>query len=420
LHTLTTLDNGLRLITCKMPHTRSVSIVLFIGAGVCYETDDEVGVSHFIEHLCFKGTKRRPSSKAISEAIEGVGGILNGATDKELTVVWCKVASQYLSHALDVLFDIVRNSRFHIRDIDKERQVIIEEINMSLDSPQQRVDMMIDELLWDGQPLGRDCAGRKESILYLAKPQINKYFQKHYLPNNCVVSIAGNVEQKEVTDLVRKCSADWQPYKLPQRFSTDMKQKHPKMRVEIRDTEQVNLCIGVLGPSLLHPDRFALDLLSVVLGEGMSSRLFIEIRENQGLAYDIGTCTTHFIDSGAFYVSAGVDPKRLNDALISISDQLSKIKDGVTKEELRRARELAKGRLLLALEDSRIVANWFGAQEILLDRILPVDEVISLIDNITSKDLERVAHQVIINRKLNLAVVGPVGDEKELSNILKM
>ena len=420
MHTLTTLDNGLRLITSEMPHTRSVSIVFFIGAGVCYETDNEAGISHFIEHLCFKGTKRRQSSKEISEAIESVGGVLNGATDKELTVVWCKVASQHLNRALDVLTDLLRNSRFGMKDINRERQVIIEEINMSLDSPQQRVDMLIDELLWYGQPLGRDSAGKKDSVLCLTRSQIVKYFRKHYLPNNIVVSVAGNIEQKKVGDLIRRYLGNWEPSALPQRFSTSTKQKMPGVRVEIRDTEQVNLCLGVHGPSLLHPDRFAVDLLSIVLGEGMSSRLFIEIRENQGLAYDIGTCTAHFIDSGAFYVIAGVDPKRLNDVLSSIIGQFSRIRDGVTKKELSKAKELAKGRLLLALEDSRIVANWFGAQEMLNGRILTVDEVISLIDSITIEDLRRVAQQLFISEKLNLAVVGPVEQKRELAKILKL
>ena len=419
MHQKITLDNGLGLITSEMPHTRSVSIVFFIGVGVCYETDAEAGVSHFIEHLCFKGTPKRQTSKEISEAIEGIGGVLNGGTDKELTVFWCKVANQHFNRAIDVLVDLLRNSCFDPKDINRERQVIIEEINMSLDSPQQRVDMIIDELIWPGQPLGRDSAGKKECIARLSREHLLNYFRSHYLPNNTVVSIAGNIDQRKVQTAIRRYLGTWKEGKSAARFPTRTKQRMPKVHVEKRDTEQVNLCLGVQGLSLLHPDRFAIDLLSLVLGEGMSSRLFVEIRENQGLAYDIGSCTAHFMDSGAFFVSAGVEPGRLNDALRSILRELSKVRKGVLEKELDKAKELAKGRLLLALEDSRVVANWFGAQEILTNRILTIDEVISTIDAITTEDLRRVAQQLFIAKKLNLAVVGPVGNEVQLAKMLK-
>lgn len=420
MHQKFTFDNGLRLITSEMPHTRSVSIVFFIGAGVCYETDAEAGVSHFAEHLCFKGTKQRQTSKEISEAIESVGGVLNGGTDKELTVFWCKVASQHFDEAVDVLVDLLRNSRFDPKDINRERQVIIEEINMSLDSPQQRVDMLIDELLWPEQPLGRDSAGKKETIANLRRQQLRNYFHKHYLPNNTVISIAGNIEQEEVQNIIHKQVGNWKPGIVAPRFPSNLKRETSNVRVETRDTEQVNLCLGVHGLSLLHPDRFVVDLLSMVLGEGMSSRLFIEIRENQGLAYDINSCTAHFMDSGAFFVSAGVDPKRLNDALQSILNELSKIRDGVSERELNKAKELAKGRLLLALEDSRIVANWFGAQEMLTSHILTVDDVISVIDTIKPDDLRRVSQQLFTSKKLNLAIVGPVDKDEQLAKMLKI
>lgn len=419
MHQKIILDNGLRLITSEMTHTRSVSIVFFIGAGVCYEIDAEAGVSHFIEHLCFKGTKERKTSKEISEAIEGIGGVLNGGTDKELTVFWCKVASQHFDQAVDVLVDLLRNSRFEPKDINRERQVIIEEINMSLDSPQQRVDMLIDELLWPEQPLGRDSAGKKETIANLRRQQLSDYFHKHYLPNNTVISIAGNIEQENVQKIIRSQIGNWKPGVVASRFPSKMNQNTPKVRVENRDTEQVNLCLGVHGLSLLHPDRFVVDLLSMILGEGMSSRLFIEIRENQGLAYDINSCTAHFMDSGAFFISAGVDPNRLNDTLQSIVKELAKIRDGVSEKELGKVKEMAKGRLLLALEDSRIVANWFGAQEMLTSRILTVDDVISVIDTITTDDLRRVAQQLFTSEKLNLALVGPVDNEEQLVKILK-
>lgn len=403
-----------------MPHTHSISIVFFIGAGTCYETDSESGISHFIEHLCFKGTTKRRTSKEISEAIEGTGGILNGGTDKELTVFWCKVARQHFTLALDVLIDLIRNSRFDVRDIDRERQIIIEEINMSLDSPQQRVDMLIDELLWPGQPLGRDSAGKKEIIANMTQRQILDFFYKHYLPNNAVLSIAGNIKQEQVKDILTQYLHNWDKGKAAIHFPSNPIQEIPCLRVENRRTEQVNLCLGIHGLPITHPDRFAVDLLSVILGEGMSSRLFIEIRENLGLAYDINSCTAHFRDSGALFITAGVDPGRLNNALMSILSQLSKIKDGVDEVELNRAKELGKGRLLLAMEDSRVVANWLGGQEILTGHILTVDEVVSLIEAVTTEDLMRVAVQLLSSEKLNLAAVGPVKKEKQLAKLLKL
>ena len=380
----------------------------------------ESGISHFIEHLCFKGTAKRQTSKEISEAIEGTGGVLNGGTDKELTVFWCKVAKQHFNLALDVLIDLTRNSRFDVKDIDRERQIIMEEINMSLDSPQQRVDMLIDELLWPGQPLGRDSAGKKEIIASMTQRQILDFFHKHYLPNNAVLSIAGDIKQEQVKDILNQYLHSWNPDKSASRFPSSTRQEMPRLRVESRRTEQVNLCLGIHGLPITHPDRFAVDLLSVILGEGMSSRLFIEIRENLGLAYDINSCTAHFRDAGAFFITAGVDPKRLDNALISILGQLSKLKDGVDKDELNRAKELGKGRLFLAMEDSRIVANWLGGQEILTGQILTVDEVVSLIEAVTTEDLKRVARQLLSSEKLNLAVVGPVKKEKALAKMLKL
>lgn len=414
------LDNGLHLLTSEMPHTHSVSIVFFVAAGTCYETESEVGISHFIEHLCFKGTTKRQTSKEISEAIEGIGGILNGGTDKELTVLWCKVASQHFNLALDVLVDLIRNSRFDTKDINRERQVIIEEINMSLDSPQQRVDMLIDELLWSGQPLGRDSAGKKEVVANLTRQQILDFFYKHYLANNTVLSIAGDIKHEQVEDILNQYLSDWKPDKLSPRFPSIIQQETSRLKIVARNTEQVNLCLGMPGLSVSHPDRFAVDLLSVILGEGMSSRLFIELRENQGLAYDIGSCAAHFIDSGAFFISAGVDPKRLNNALTSILNQLSRLKEGISEAELGRAKELAKGRLLLAMEDSRLVANWLGAQEILTGRILTVEDIVSFIEAVTIEDLLRIAQQLMTSEKLNLAAVGPVKNEKFLAKILRL
>jgi len=420
VHQQSTLSNGLRLITSGMPHTRSVSIVFFIGVGGRYEAESEAGVSHFVEHLCFKGTEKRRSSKEISEAIEGVGGIINGGTDKEITTFWCKVASQHFPLALDVLVDLLRNPRFDAEDIARERQIIIEEINMGLDFPRQRVDMLIDELLWPAQPLGRDVAGSKETITAMTRQQILDSFSHHYIPNNAVVSVAGDIEPELVQDSLNQALGDWRPKKVLAGFPADDSQEKVRLHIEFRDTEQVQLCLGVPGLSLLHPDRFAVDLLSIVLGEGMSSRLFTEIRERQGLAYDINSYADHFTDSGAVIVHAGVDPSRFQSALRAILDQLAQLKEPISETEFVKAKELAKGRLLLSLENSGNVAAWLGAQEMLTNHILTVDEVISLVDSVTAQDLKRVAQQLLIGQRLNLAVVGPVKEEERTAEMLKL
>ena len=419
MHQKITLGNGLRLITSSMPHSRSVSVVFFLGVGSSYESDSEAGISHFIEHLCFKGTEKRRTSKEISEAIEGVGGMINGGTDKEMTTFWCGVPVRHFLLTLDVLVDLLRNSRFDAEEIDRERQVIIEEINMCLDSPRQRVGMLIDELLWPGQPLGRDVAGDKQTVTALTRQQMLGFFSCHYLPNNTVVSIAGDIEQEQVQDIMSQALGDWMPDKISARSPNNGKQEAPGLRVEFRDIEQVHLCLGFPALSLFHPDRFAVDLLSVVLGEGMSSRLFIEIRERQGLAYDIHSYVDHYTDSGAVTIHAGVDPGRVDNALRAILDQLSEIKEGVAETELNRAKEMAKGRLLLGLESNRNVAAWLGAQEILTNRILTVDDVTSLVEAVTTEDLGRVAQQFFNGEKLNLAIVGPVREEEPLAKLLK-
>jgi predicted Zn-dependent peptidase len=420
MHQKITLNNGLRLITSSMPHTRSVSIVFFVGVGPRYEVESQAGISHFIEHLCFKGTEKRRSSKEISEAIESVGGVLNGGTDKELTTFWCRVSSQHFLLALDVLVDLLRNSRFEARDIDQERQIIIEEINMSLDSPRQRVAMLMDELLWPRQPLGRDIAGNKETVTALTHRQMLDFFSKHYLPNNTVVSIAGDIEPEQAPDIINQALGDWRPNNVVPGFPSNSSQEAARLHTEFRDTEQVNLCLGVPGPSFFHSDRYAVDLLSIILGEGMSSRLFIEIREQQGLAYDIHSYADHFADSGAFIIHAGVDPGRVDEALKAIISQLTQLKQHISEAELNKAKEIGKGRLLLSLENSRNVAAWFGAQEILTNRILTADEVMSLVEAVTIEDLKRVAQQLLTDEKLNLAIVGPVKKEEPLAKLLKL
>jgi len=415
-----TLANGLRVITSAMPYTRSVSVVFFIGAGPRYESDSYAGVAHFVEHLCFKGTQKRKSAREISEAIESVGGMLNGGTDKELTSFWCRVPSRYLDLAVDVLVDIMCNPRFEMGDIERERQVIIEEINMSLDSPRQRVAMLIDELLWPGQPLGRDIAGSKETVASLTRQQIMEFYQGHYLSNNVVASVAGDIDQKRAEDVIAQAVDGWRSGDVFAGFSSTGVAEQNRVNIEFRETEQLQICLGVPGVSIFHPDRYAIDLLSIIMGEGMSSRLFLRLREERGLAYEIHSYADHFTDTGAFIVHAGVDPEHGEAAVRAIVEELIAITEDVTQSELDKAKEIAKGRLVLSLENSRAVAGWLGVQELLTKRILSVDEVIALVEAVTTEDLKRVARVLFTSGRFSLAAVGPVKNEDLLVKALNV
>lgn len=416
----TTLDNGLRVITVNMPHTHSVSICIFIGVGSRYETDAEAGVSHFIEHLLFRGTAKRATAKVISETIEGLGGILNGGTDKELTLYWCKVAQTHFELALDVLADMLLHSKFNPQDIEKERQIIIEEINMSKDSPAQRVDMLIDGLLWSKHPLGRDIAGSKESVAAITRDTMLNYQQGQYLPDNTVVTIAGNVQHQQIVTAVSQVLGNWTSQRERAAYSAYKEQPAHRLYVETKDTEQAHLCLALPGLSLFHPGRFTLDLLNVILGGGMGSRLFTEIRDKLGLAYSIHSYAEHFLDSGSVTVSAGVDPKNLSTVIKAILEQLSLLRETVPESELSKAKELSKGRLLLSMEDSRSVASWVGGQEILTERILSIDQVVSIIDAITADELKQLARELLVGSQLRLAVVGRVTEDEPLEELLKL
>ena len=382
---------------------------------------EQAGLSHFVEHLCFKGTERRPTAKELSETIDGVGGILNGGTDKELTVYWAKVARPHFLLALDLLVDMLRNSKFDPVDMENERKVIIEELNMSMDSPQSRVDMLIDEVIWPAQPLGRDVAGSKETVAAIDRNMILDYQSTHYLPSNTVVGVAGDISHNEVVDSVTAVLGDW-PDGVPGTwFPVDNGQDTSRLVAEQRKTEQVHLCLAVRGIWHMHPDRFILDLLNLILGEGMSSRLFLEIRERRGLAYEVHSHVSHFHDSGSVNIYAGVDPKRVEDAIEAILMEWVKLREEqVSEAEITKAKELGKGRLMLRMEDTRSVAGWMGGQELLMGHILTVDEAISILDAVTASDLQRVARELFLSNKLCLALVGPSRKERRLERLLKL
>jgi len=417
----TTLDNGLRIVTSQVPTSRSVCLCFFLGIGSRYEDATETGISHFVEHLCFKGTKSRPTSREVCLAIEGVGGMLNGGTDKEATVYWCKVALPHFSLALDVIVDMLRCSSFVASDVEKERGIIMEEVALSRDIPGQLVDLIIDEIIWPNQPLGRDVAGIRETITTMDRQRLLDHWGKYYVPGNTVVTVAGDLEHQAVLDKITQALGNWSGRQRHSFQPADNEQNGPRLRVEARDIEQTHLCLALRGLSANHPDRFALDLLNVVLGEGMTSRLFLEVRERLGLAYDVNSSINHYSDAGSLTIYAGVEPSRLELALSTIIGELVRLCQGIPEDEIVKAKEFSKGRLLLRMEDTRSIAGWLGGQELLMERILTVDEVIAKIDAVSPDDLKHIAQQLITSDKLSLAVVGPVRQgEERLESLLKL
>jgi predicted Zn-dependent peptidase len=338
-----------------------------------------------------------------------------------MTSYWCKLASRHFELAVDVLIDLIRNPLFRSEDVDKERQVIIEEINMSLDSPQQRAGMLFDELMWPGGPMGRDVAGTKESVTAIGCPQMLKYLNGYYTPENILISIAGDVEDDRVISVVERYTGDWKKGIRPEYLLSRTNQEKSRVRVEYRDTEQVNLLLGVEGPSVFHPDRFTADLLSMILGEGMSSRLFTEIREKMGLTYDIHSYVEHFRESGTFMIQAGIEPAQTAKAVRAVLGQLALlVRDGISAPELNKSKEMAKGRLLLSMENSRNVAGWYGAQEVLTGKIMTLDDVTQEVDKVTVDDIQRVAKELFVTDKLNLAAVGPIKEKDIVAGSFKI
>ena len=411
-------DNGLRLITAPMPHTRSVAVSIYVGAGSRYETESEAGVSHFIEHLCFKGTAKRPTAQEISETIDGVGGILNAATDREYTVYYAKVARPHLAMAVDVLSDLVQSPLFDSTELEKERKVVQEELASVSDSPGQQVDLMLDEMLWPDQPLGWDVGGTEESVGALTRDMVVDYTRRQYVPNNMVVAVAGNVDEDELASLLEGGLASM-PSGSPQSwFPAHNGQTEARCRLLFKRTEQTHLALGMHALPLNHPDRYALDLLSVLFGESMSSRLFMELRERQGLCYDVNSYVSHFLDAGSFGVYAAVDPTNGPKAVGALVGELRRLGEGVPEDELNRARELAKGRLLLRMEDTRSVSGWLGGQEILTGEIKSPEDVVARLDAVTPADVSRVVDTILHSDGLNLAIVGPHRSERRFVPLL--
>jgi predicted Zn-dependent peptidase len=414
-----TLANGLRIVTVPMPQTRSVSVSFYVGAGNRYETPPLAGVSHFLEHMLFKGSAKRPTAQEISEAVDNVGGVLNGATDRELTVYYIKVAHTHFRLAFDILVDMLRRPVCDPAELEKERKVIIEELAMVADNPGQLAEVRLDALLWPEGPLGWDVGGSEQTVAEMPVPELLAYRERQYVPNNIVLSVAGNVNHDEVVRLCEEELGDWPAGRPGTWDPADPDWTGPALTLLNKRTEQTQILLATRGVSSEDPSRHAVDLLSAILGEGMSSRLFMELRERRGLCYDVHSYATHFLDTGAFSVYAGVDPRNAPVALEAILVELGKIRDGVPEAEIRKAKELTKGHILLRMEDTRSVSGWVGAQELLHRTIKTADDVVDEVEGVSAGDVAAAANALLQTGRLAVSIVGPHRSERPFESLIQ-
>lgn len=418
---ITTLKSGLRLVTLPMPAVESVTVMVGVGAGSRYETRRINGVSHFLEHMAFKGTKSRPTTLVISSAIDAVGGEFNAFTDKEFTGYWIRLAARHTELAFDILSDILTNSLLKTEEVNREKGVIVEEINMRDDTPMIQVADNFVELLYGDNPMGWDIAGEKETIRAMKRQDFLDYIQRLYFPQNMTVVVAGKIGSQ--VDQVKKLTEQYFGLlqKRGQKITKTIKltQLKPKLRLITKKTEQAHFLLGLPGYDLADKKRWAESILATILGGGMSSRLFIKIRERRGLAYYVDCSPEFYTDSGFLAAAAGVRLEKIQEAIkVVLGEFVDLATKKVGAKELSKAKEFNKGRFILAMEDSRAVATRAATQLILEGKIRSVKETLAEIDKVTAEDVRAVAADLFRPEKLNLAVIGPYEDKEKFKKIL--
>lgn len=417
------LGNGLRVVTQPMPTARSVSVGLFVGVGSRREDEAHAGLSHLLEHLVFKGTRRYPEPGGLSEAVEGCGGSVNASTDRELTVYSARVPAEAAPRALEVVADLVLAPLLRHRDLVAEKPVIVDEIRMYVDSPGDHIFSLFDELLFGRHPLGREIAGTPRSVRRATHQRVAEHWERWYRPGNLVLAAAGAIRHDDVLRIANRWFEGESVTSVPTPLATALEPPDATpagaVRLAFRRLSQGNLCLGMPGVARDHPDRWALELLGAVLGDGMSSRLFVELRERRSLTYDVSTFGTTYADCGTFGIHAGFDPEQAGPLLAAILEQLERVvQEPIGAAELERARAYTRGRLQLRMEETGAVAAWLGTGESLLPRILTVDEVIERLEALTADDLLRVARAYVRPDLARLAVLGPFRSRLRFERLL--
>jgi len=417
----TTLSNGLRIITVPQKGTQAVTVLVLVGTGSKYEKKEINGISHFIEHLFFKGTKKRPSPLAVVEPLDKIGGIYNAFTSEDYTGYFTKVAASYFDLALDWVSDIYLNSLLPEKEIKKERRVIIEEINMHCDHPMSYVGILWSKLLYGDQPAGWDVAGTKESVMKISRQNLISYMKNQYVAQNTIICAAGKINSSVTINKVKKYFSKINTTKPLKKSKVVERQTIPECLLHLRKTDQTHLCLGVRGYNLFHPQRFAQELLGIILGGMMSSRLFMEVRGKLGIAYYITTSVDSDPDTGYLVTQAGVDNEKIEKAISVILKEYKKVTQRkVPKDELKKAKDCIKGKTTLLLESSDAQASFYAGQELLEKKILTPEEIFAKIDKVAAEDILKVAKDIFQPKKLNLALIGPFKDKAKFQKLLKL
>ncbi|MEZ4666175.1 MAG: pitrilysin family protein [Thermomicrobiales bacterium] len=418
----TVLDNGVRVVTGPMSGVKSASLILYFDVGSRFEQPEVAGVSHFLEHMLFKGTTKRPDAMMISEEVEGVGGILNAGTGRESTNYWAKVPSTKTDLAFDVLADMLNDSLIDAAELDKERSVIVEEIRGTEDSPEELVHEIIDEVIWGTDPVGRPIAGSVETVNAISREQMVDFWKRNYLPKRMVVAAGGDVEHNHIVELSEKYFGNLQHYGEPDTYvPAKVEQSEKRLHVLERPTEQAHLCIGMPALPFTTERRYVQGTIEAILSSGMSSRLFQEIREKRGLVYSVYGYFRPYEDVGQGVIYAGTDIKRVPEAIGAICNELARLRDeGVPQDELDRTKELRKGRLLMGLEDSRSMASWVGSQELVYGEILTPEQVTAKIEAVTAEQVHELSKELFRSDLLSLALIGPFENDDQFRDVLTL
>jgi predicted Zn-dependent peptidase len=414
----TTLANGLRVVTAPMPQAKSVACFVMTAAGSRYETRETSGIAHFAEHMFFKGTERRPRARDIASEIDSIGGEFNAFTGKEYTGYYVKCAAEHRDVALDVLVDMLLHSTFDPEEIEREKGVIVEEMNMYVDTPRDYVDSVYDHLLYGDQPLGWDIIGTKETVRAATRETFIGYLDRWYRAPRMVAGVGGALGADLLPRLEELLGG------VPNGSSASpvpvtVSQAGPQVHVHTKASDQAHLRFGVHSYPLEHPDRYALSLLATVLGGGMSSRLFTEVRERRGLAYYVYGYNMGYTDTGTLFAQAGVDINRIDDAIRTIAAEFARVaEEPLGADELEKARNYAKGRLVLSLEDPKGMIMFGLRSEVLEGCAREPDEILAGLDAVTADDVQRVARDVVREDGLNLALIGPFEDPARFESLL--
>ncbi len=415
-----TLSNGLRLITVPLKNTKVATVLVLVKTGSKYEEKSVSGISHFLEHMFFKGTKRRKTQIKVAEDMDKLGGVYNAFTGEDYTGYYAKVNSSHLSAAVDWVSDIYLNSLLPEKEIEKERGVIKEEINMYRDNPMMHCQTIFQELLYGDQPAGWDIAGTKKSVSRITREKLLSYMKSQYIAENTVVVVAGDVKKKDVEKEVGDIFSGMRSGTVKEKEEVKEEQSEPMVKIYYKETDQTHLCLGARAFNIFHPHRYTQEVVAALLGGMMSSRLFVKIRDELGLAYYIRTTAEDNPDTGVLVTQAGVDNKKAKDAVGAIMKEYKKVKkEKVSLRELKKAKENLKGKAAILLESSDSLARFYGISELLEKKTYRIEDIFRLVDKIKKKDVQSATEQILRPENINLAIVGPHKMEKPFKNLLQ-